>query len=651
MKPTTNAVRRGAMLALRFFLGVLIFALNTGYAHAQEAPPPITVQVQFVNVDFEAGKATLGPNSCSATGSITPASNGKPAPVTCVSNSEVSLTSTAEYTLPSTADVKITLDNNNNWTITQTVTTPAVVDDCVTPINCGGTAVLVVNWSLPVQKTNAAATLSATLQQGGDAGFLWGAEQFGTFCAFVEFPNPNPFGPQCQGHPSGNDYLLGASYTKSLAAPGITPIPSYLKLVGGQSYVACGPDSGACTATVATTVMPGDEITLSNTSGNENGIWVNGLIFPSGPQWDHQTFTSSMDTIQLGANLTHSDLDSGNEVVAFTNRRPPTLKQDAGWTRDPDDAMVDFRDEIEIPLQFWIISGDVSKQTSRISRMVARTNSVWVAERMGTFATRAITDETGALAAKKPPVNLDVVTCSRFPGMTPSIDSLIPPTGTQLNIYLVNTIEDLTKTGGTIGGLTCKPNVILIASEAGNTDLVHEIGHAMSLRHPCEIDELSCPNSAYFDPSNVMWPTEEPNRNKGDWQADHLFAHYDLIQPKSNNAGNYVFEVTNTFGGLSGGFSGTTEPVWPQTQGQSVSDEGLTWTNAGTTDTSRDSLVQQFLTEGQTFRTQFSPDSAINTVYGKGSGFTQDCPRDSPTTPYCPAYYKRIWADGVFPPN
>jgi hypothetical protein len=63
------------------------------------------------------------------------------------------------------------------------------------------------------------------------------------------------------------------------------------------------------------------------------------------------------------------------------------------------------------------------------------------------------------------------------------------------------------------------------------------------------------------------------------------------------------------------------------------------------------SNVRQFLTEGQTFRAHLRPNSAINAVYSLRAGLpTRACDRDTMLLG-CPSVAKRIWADGVFPPN
>lgn len=62
---------------------------------------------------------------------------------------------------------------------------------------------------------------------------------------------------------------------------------------------------------------------------------------------------------------------------------------------------------------------------------------------------------------------------------------------------------------------------------------------------------------------------------------------------------------------------------------------------------------REYLTEGQTFRAHFEPNSVINTTYNLRPGLiTRNCGNLSETAGNkCPAIQKRIWADGTFPPN
>jgi hypothetical protein len=63
------------------------------------------------------------------------------------------------------------------------------------------------------------------------------------------------------------------------------------------------------------------------------------------------------------------------------------------------------------------------------------------------------------------------------------------------------------------------------------------------------------------------------------------------------------------------------------------------------------SNVRQYLTEGQVFRAHLRSNSALNQVYGLRPGQpVRDCDRDTPVLG-CPPIAKRLWADGIRPPN
>lgn len=59
------------------------------------------------------------------------------------------------------------------------------------------------------------------------------------------------------------------------------------------------------------------------------------------------------------------------------------------------------------------------------------------------------------------------------------------------------------------------------------------------------------------------------------WAANTAYKNNALVKPQSNNAGGYYFRAT-------AGTSGATAPVFPQTQGQTVNDGNVKWTNIGT---------------------------------------------------------------------
>jgi len=67
-----------------------------------------------------------------------------------------------------------------------------------------------------------------------------------------------------------------------------------------------------------------------------------------------------------------------------------------------------------------------------------------------------------------------------------------------------------------------------------------------------------------------------------DWTANKTYKGRNLIKPQSNNAGGYYFSAS-AVDSKKPLTSGATRPTFPQTQGQTVTDGNVKWTNAGTT--------------------------------------------------------------------
>jgi len=62
-----------------------------------------------------------------------------------------------------------------------------------------------------------------------------------------------------------------------------------------------------------------------------------------------------------------------------------------------------------------------------------------------------------------------------------------------------------------------------------------------------------------------------------DWTSGGAYNTGDLIHPSLHNAGGYVFVATNI------GVASTTEPIFPQAEGETVVDGAVTWMNVGNT--------------------------------------------------------------------
>ena len=224
-----------------------------------------------------------------------------------------------------------------------------------------------------------------------------------------------------------------------------------------------------------------DQVTLSNTSGSENGILVDGQS--STGQVNDQAFTSSSTTLNVG----QLNTGSSNEVVAFTSRRPVAIQTSVPWTGGNDNISVAFPNQITIPVKVWIVKGPFATQRTKAINACVTTTSIWNDERMGVaFSPFEIVDATADPDAP----NYYAFDCSKKSG----IESDIGKTSGRINIYYVDTVD-----GGTGRGQACAigSDFVAMGSNTGSELLSHELGHDFALTH---IDDLT----ASFDQTNIM---------------------------------------------------------------------------------------------------------------------------------------------------
>jgi hypothetical protein len=280
-------------------------------------------------------------------------------------------------------------------------------------------------------------------------------------------------------------------------------------------------------ATLTTDIeLPGDLVTLSNTTlAQQNGIWVNGVA--NGNQWDHQTFSPQNSvmvptpgnpdsvTIPMGGNVTHSDEDNGNEIVAFATDRPVALVENVAWTKNFDNIPVQFlfNGPIRLPVTFWIVKGPFEDQARRAKLQISTAVQIYKNERMGIkpylpLGDASIHDATGNPQAS----NFYDFRC-KFTDASPSVDPMklaletaIGRAPNTINIYVVNTIG-----GGVANGATCGfgDDVSVLSAIAPYDNLAHELGHDMALQHTelCSLNKAEAPKEYFppnFDESNLM---------------------------------------------------------------------------------------------------------------------------------------------------
>ncbi len=226
-----------------------------------------------------------------------------------------------------------------------------------------------------------------------------------------------------------------------------------------------------------------DQLNISNGSGNEVGVLVDGQ--------DGGGAVNDRGFLTAGASVGVGTLSSGasNEAVGFTQGRPPRLIS-TPWTGGDDAFNLDFKNAIRIPVTVWIVKGPFAAQRQHAIDACIRTSAIWSAERVGVdFNQFQVIDATA-----------DPQAAAHFAFPNGDIgDSVWQPlrddigfTAGRLNIYWVDTVNGLTTNGWSNFG-----NQIAMGRLTGDELLSHEIGHSFSLTHS--------DTDANFDQTNVMW--------------------------------------------------------------------------------------------------------------------------------------------------
>ena len=244
----------------------------------------------------------------------------------------------------------------------------------------------------------------------------------------------------------------------------------------------------------------------------EAGVLVDGRPGPRGSHVNDAGFVSNDDRLEIPNRIPRSfgDYfypDRRQEIIAFTNSRRPAFVSVA-WQWGEDIDAIAFKEPIGIPVTIWIVTGppatpqssSFDQQRIRALEAVVRTASIWRQERGGFSFTDirivdAINDPQAANRAAVPGNPTESNTWK------PLRDEIGFDSG-RLNIYWVDTV------GGNMGsGFSNFGPQIAMGQQTGDELLVHEIGHALSLRHPNTTaqGDLNPPEVlAQFDDTNIM---------------------------------------------------------------------------------------------------------------------------------------------------
>jgi len=230
----------------------------------------------------------------------------------------------------------------------------------------------------------------------------------------------------------------------------------------------CAPMAGLILVCAVTSAC--DTLRIHNGAGHPVGLLIDAQN-SSGFLNDHAVVTSRSEI----ATTNYRSSASSNEVIGFTNDRPPKHVM-TPWTPQRDTFDVAFAPLLHIPVTVWIIKGPFDQQRLHAIEACIRTSAIWHAERMGVeFSPFEIRDATGdpEAAAHYAFPNGDVGD-SVWKPLRDDI-GFIP---NRLNIYWVDTVN-----GGSGNGWSNFGAQIVMGQNSGDELLSHEIGHAFSLTH------------------------------------------------------------------------------------------------------------------------------------------------------------------------
>lgn len=241
--------------------------------------------------------------------------------------------------------------------------------------------------------------------------------------------------------------------------------------------------------------------------------------------------------------------DTSSVVACFCPRRLPRIYPDGAWDEGGQDIRVHFDEPRGIDLTVWIVQGPFDEVRLIASHAVSWAETVWAQERMGLYFSKVeycdatSNDNREKFLAFDEATDADIVKSEE--------DGGIGFRNCRINVYYVKTVaihagttatdgsdDALENYSGTAAGTD---NFVAIAAGAGNTLLVHELGHCMMLDHPPTGDSK-------FDETNVMYATSSSRRylTEGQIFYSHGYAEsavnsvYGIHPPEQQLALTYV---------------------------------------------------------------------------------------------------------------
>ena len=228
-----------------------------------------------------------------------------------------------------------------------------------------------------------------------------------------------------------------------------------------------------------------DRVEFTNPNGSgEIGILLDAEV--DGNVVNDATFTTAANGDVEPGDVTAA---AHNEVVAYQQRRPVTLEENASWSAGADTVTVDFPAEMGIPFKVWLLQEPFADRHAQAIAACVRLAQIWKDERMGArISSFSITDKTGD-PARTPFLDF---TCSEETDLRSDIgfDS------GRVNIYYVDRVN-FGSGFSTGNGVWCGDNTVVMGSNASDHLSAHEAGHAFALGH---VNGLTTD----FDTTNVM---------------------------------------------------------------------------------------------------------------------------------------------------